>query len=170
MPRPQPSEHAPYWERYIKLVPEDDIVAAMEAQLADTMPFLRSVPENRARELHPPYTWTIKEVVGHLCDCERIFVYRALRFARSDSTPLAGFEENDYVAAAPFKRISLSRLITEFELSRRAHLAFFGNLDDAAWSRSGQSNNNAMTVRAAAYVIVGHVRHHMAILRNRFAA
>lgn len=170
MPRPQSTEYGPYWERYIKLVPEDDIVPAMEAQLAETLLFLHSIPESRVLELHPPYTWTIKEVVGHLSDTERIFAYRALRFARGDAAPLSGFDENAYVAAAPFKRIPLSRLVSEFELARRAHVAFFGNLDDAAWQRTGQANGNAMSVRALAYTVVGHLRHHLAILKKRFAA
>src|SRR5262245_41760426 len=125
MARPNPAEYAPYFGRYVDLVPEDDIVQAMEAQLAETMPFLRSIPESEALKLHPPYTWTLKEVIGHLCDSERIFVYRALRFARGDATPLPSFDENAFVKAAPFKRIPLDRILTEFEASRGAHAAFF---------------------------------------------
>ena len=170
MHRPRTNEYAPYFERYIALVPEDDILGTMETQLADALAFLRSIPEDQSAVRHPPYTWTIKEVIGHLIDCERIFAYRALRFARGDATPLTGFEENDYVREAEFDRLPLRALIGEFEAARRSHMWLFRNLSEAAWLKRGEANSNTISVRAVAYIMVGHVRHHLAIVRKRLTA
>lgn len=169
MPRPNPTEYAPYYEKYIALVPEDDVLAAMEAHLGDVLALLRPVPEEQGNVRHPPYTWSVKEVVGHMADTERVFGYRALRFARGDATPLPGFDENDYARAAESDRRPLRDLVAEFEAVRRSHLWLFRNLPEAAWSRSGKANDNPISVRAAAYVIVGHARHHTAILRQRLS-
>src|SRR5262249_49311650 len=167
MQRTRATEYAPYFERYVALVPENNIVEAMEAQIGEMQRLLGEVPESQANMRHPPYTWTIKEVVGHLTDTERIFCYRALRFARADKTPLPGFDENAYVPAANFNRFSLKDLAGEFEAVRRAHVSFFRGLNEEEWSRSGEANGNPMSVRALAYNIVGHVRHHAAIVRKR---
>ena len=170
MQRPDSTEYAAYYGKYIELVPETDIVAALAAQLEDVFPFLRGIPEAQGNVRHPPYTWSIKEVVGHLADCERIFGYRALRFARGDATPLPSFDENAYARAADSDRRPLADLVAEFEAIRRSHVLMFRNLPDAAWGRSGEANNNRVTVRAAAFILVGHTRHHTAILRKRLAA
>jgi hypothetical protein len=167
MSRPEPTEHAPYWDRYIALVPEGDIVTTLANQLAETLPFLRGITEAQGNTRHAPYTWSVKEVVGHVTDTERIFGYRALRFARNDQTPLPSFEENDYVRNANFDACSLKGLVDEFEALRRSHVAFFGNLSDEAWGRTGLANNSAISVLALAYNIAGHERHHLAILRKR---
>jgi hypothetical protein len=167
--RPDPSEYAPAFEKYVSLVPEADVVGGLAAQLDEVLALLRAVPEAAAGVPHPPYTWTVKEVVGHLTDSERIFGYRALRFARGDSTPLPGFEENDYAVAGEFNRLSLGDLVAEFADVRRSHLALFRHLPAAAWARGGSANGSPATVRALAYVMAGHVRHHVAILRRRLA-
>jgi hypothetical protein len=130
---------------------------------------LRGVTEVQANTRHAPYTWSIKEVVGHLTDAERIFGYRALRIARHDPTLLSGFDENDYVRNATFDACPLSELATEFELVRRSHLCFFRHLKSEAWLRSGVANGNTVSVRALAYIIAGHERHHVAILRKRLS-
>ena len=167
MHRPSLTEYAPYFEKYIALVPEENILSALEAQLDEMIILLRGVPEAEANVRHAPYTWSVKEVVGHLTDSERIFGYRALRFARGDSTPLPGFDENVYVQAAKFDHLRLTNLMGEFETVRRSHVYFFRSLNEAAWSRVGEANGNAMSVRALVYAIVGHARHHTAILRKR---
>jgi hypothetical protein len=167
MHRPLATEYAPYFEKYIALVPEDDILAVLEGQLAETLALLRPVPEEEGSHRHPPFTWSIKEVVGHLTDTERIFGYRALRFARGDATPLPGFDENAYVRAAEFDRVPLRQLVGEFEALRRSHLGLFRSLPEAAWARAGRANDNEVSVRAVAYIIAGHTRHHAAILRRR---
>jgi DinB superfamily len=167
MQRPASTEHAAYYGKYIDLVTETDIVATLAAQLDEVLPFLRAIPESQGNVLHPPYTWSIKHVVGHLTDSERVFGYRALRFARGDATALPGFDENAYARAAESDRRPLADLVAEFEALRRSHVLMFRNLPEAAWSRSGLANNNGVSVRAAAYILVGHVRHHTAILRKR---
>jgi hypothetical protein len=167
MPRPEPTEYAPYYAKYLDLVAEDDILGALEAQLAETLAVLRPSPESQGNVRHPPYTWTVKEVVGHLTDTERIMGYRALRFARADQTPLPAFDEETYTPAGEFDRIPLRDLVAEFEAVRRSHLYLFRHLPAAAWARGGTANNTLVTVRALAYIIVGHARHHTAILRKR---
>jgi hypothetical protein len=167
--RPDATEYASYYGKYIALVPENDILTVLESQLDESLPLLRGVPETEGNTRHAPYTWSVKEVIGHLIDAERVFGYRALRFARRDATPLPGFEENDYVRNANFDAHSLRDLLTEFEMVRRSHLCLFRSLDGEAWLQRGTANNNAVTVRALAYIIAGHTQHHLAILRKRLA-
>ena len=169
MPRPAATEYAPYYAKYLALVPEDDILAALEAQLGETLAVLRRAPESQGGVRHPPYTWTVKEVVGHLIDCERVMGYRALRFARGDTTPLPGFDEESYAPAGQFDRLPLAALVAEFEAVRRSHLYLFRHLPADAWDRGGKANDNAVTVRALAYIIAGHGRHHTGILQKRLA-
>jgi hypothetical protein len=169
MARPEPGEYAANFGKYVALVPEDDIVPAMEKELEQTLTLLRGVPEKEALVHHAPYTWSIKEVVGHVADTERIFGYRALRIARGDTTPLPGFDENVYARAAAFDRCPLRELIAEFEVVRRSHLWLFRHLPDEAWTRKGVANDNSISVRAIAYNILGHERHHAAIVRKRLA-
>jgi DinB superfamily len=165
--RPAANEYAGFFANYVALVPEADILPAMEKQLEEMLALLRHVPKGQEDVCHAPYTWTIKEVVGHLNDAERVFAYRALRFAREDATPLATFEENPYVTAGKFNRLALADLASEFEHLRRANIFLFRGMPAEAWSRVGIASGAPVTVRALAYVIVGHVRHHGAILRKR---
>ena len=166
--RPAPTEHAPYYGKYIALVAENDAIAALESQLADALPLLRGIPESKGDHRYGPGKWTIKEVIGHMIDAERVFAYRALRFARKDDTPLPGFDENDYVPAANFGARTLASLIDEFEAVRNASLLLFRPLEAAAWSRAGVASDNVMSVRALAFVIAGHGRHHVEILKTRY--
>ena len=170
MQRPDKTEHAAFYSKYIDLVPETDVLAAMAAQLDDALALWRSVSEAQGDVCHPPYTWTVKQVIGHLTDGERIFGYRALRFARGDATPLPGFEENDYAKSGGYERLALADVVSEFEAVRRSSLWLFRNLPEAAWARAGDANGNRISVRALAYILVGHVRHHGGILRKRLAA
>jgi hypothetical protein len=170
MPQPNPTEYASYYGKYVSLVPEENVLLAMSAQLEEMLALLGPVPEAVGNVRHPPYTWSVKEVVGHLTDSERVFGYRALRFARGDETPLPGFDENVYARMGEFDRCPLRELVSEFEAVRRSHLSLFRHLPEAAWTRRGVANDEAVTVRALAYIIVGHVRHHGAILRKRLAA
>jgi hypothetical protein len=169
MSRPQPSEYAPYYGKYIDLVPEEDIVSTLRTQVAATLAFLSQIPEEQAGVCHPPYTWTARQVVSHLCDCERVFGYRALRFARGDETPLPAFDEELYAQTSGAGDCSLSTLANEFAAIRNSHVCFFTNLPAEAWDRVGAANNTPMSVRALAYVLVGHERHHGGILRKRLA-
>src|SRR5262249_19172043 len=148
---------------YVGLVPEDEILPALTGELEATLDLLRAVPEEESLVRHPPYTWSIREVVGHITDSERVFGARALRFARDDATPLPGFDENAYAVAAGSDRIPLADLVAEFEAVRRSHLAFFRHLPAAAWSRRGVANSSEVSVRALAYILLGHERHHIGI-------
>ena len=167
MSRPNVTDYATFYETYVSLVPEDDVLQAMKSQTEELFPFLRGITEEVACLRHPPYTWSVKEVIGHLLDAERIFAYRALRFARNDATPLASFDENAYMQAAEFDRYAFRDLVEEFDALRRSNQLFFNNLPATAWSRIGIASENKVTVNALAYIIVGHVRHHAAILRRR---
>jgi hypothetical protein len=170
MARPEPTEYAPYYEKYIALVPENDILAVMESAPRTELSFLSGVAESQACVCHSPYTWTIKQVIGHLTDSERVFGYRALRFARGDSTALPGFDENAYAQAIRLDDVPVADLIAEFAALRQSHLAFFKHLAEEAWHRRGFANNAEISVRALAYILVGHERHHASILRRRLGA
>ena len=170
MDRPGPDEYAPFYAGYVALVPEADVVAALAAQLEEALAILGPAPEAAGGVRHPPYTWTVKEVVGHLTDAERVFGYRALRFARGDATPLPGFDEGAYARAGEFDRVPLADLVAEFAAVRRAHLALFRHLPAAAWGRGGAANGSPVTVRALARIMAGHARHHTAILARRLGA
>lgn len=165
--RPASGDYAADYDTYISLVPEERVEALLVSENEATQRVLRDVSDTEALTHHGPYTWSIKEVVGHLADCERIFAYRALRFARGDQTPLAGFDENTYVAPSECDARSLRDLAEEYGSVRQASVALFAGLTVAAWSRSGIANGHPITVRALAYAIVGHERHHMGIVRRR---
>lgn len=170
MKRPEPTEHSPFHNTYISLVPETDVLTAMGEQLDETLAFWRTIPEAQGDVCHAPYTWTVKQVIGHINDGERIFGYRALRFARADATPLPAFEENDYARTAECERRTVADLVAEFEAIRRSSLFLFRSFSAAAWARSEIANDAPLSVRALAFIVVGHVRHHNAILRKRLGA
>jgi hypothetical protein len=166
--RPAQDEHAPYYGKYTTLVPDGNIVDTLENQIASTLSLLRNLDEEKASFRYAPDKWSIKEVMGHIIDAERIFTYRALRIARNDQTPLPGFEQDGYVPAGNFDARPLSDLLAEFECVRRATLFLFNNLDDEAWSRRGTASDNEVSVRALAYITAGHELHHVNILRERY--
>ena len=167
--RPATSEYAPYYAGYIARVPEGDVLAILETQIDDTLSFLRTQGEAWAATRYVPGKWSVKEIIGHLSDTERIMSYRALRIARGDRTPLPGYEQDDYVRAAHFDRRPLADLLEEFAAVRAATVRLFRGLDADAWRRSGIANNLEVSVRALAYIIAGHERHHLEILRTRYA-
>lgn len=166
--RPTSSEYAPYYERYVSMVPEGDIVATLAQQLESTLALLRSIDESQANKSYAPDKWSIKELVGHLIDSERIFAYRALRFARNDQTPLSGFEQDDYVDAAKFDARQLADLASEFEHVREGNISLFQSLSSEELSRHGAANEVDVSVRALAYIMAGHETHHMQILKTRY--
>jgi len=167
-PRPDKSEYPTYAEGYVSRVPDGDVVGILGRQLDDTLALIKSIPEARGEFRYAEGKWSIKEVIGHVIDSERVFAYRALRFARGDATPLAGFEQDDYVRGAKFDKRSLGDLASEYEHVRRATISLFANLDEAAWNRRGTANNNESSVRALAFIIAGHERHHVEILQTRY--
>jgi phosphinothricin acetyltransferase len=162
------AEHAPYYGRYVSQVPEGAVIEILEREGARTRATLAAIGEPGSLLRHPPYTWSARQVVGHLIDAERIFAYRLLRIARGDTTPLPGFEENAYVAIADFDRIPLAELAREFAQVRDATVSMLRHLDADAWTRRGTASGGPLTVRAAAAIIAGHEQHHMKILRARW--
>jgi uncharacterized damage-inducible protein DinB len=165
---PDTTEYAPYYGKYLSLVPEGDVVATLSRQLDETLSLLRGLSEAQADSRYAPDKWSIKEVVGHMIDTERIFAHRAFRFARNDQTALPGFEQDDYVRAGNFGNRPMKELADEFEQVRRANLTLLRSLDDAAWLRRGVASDNEVSVRALAYILAGHETHHMQIIRERY--
>src|SRR5215470_17404708 len=168
--RPENGEYAAYYEKYIALVPAGDIVDVLEAQRLQTMQLFSARSEREGNFRYAPGKWTVKEVLGHLSDTERIFAYRALRIARGDQTPLSGFEQDDYVKTGGFGERTLAELAQEFAYVRAATIALLGSLDEQAWVRRGVANKNEISVRALAFIIAGHELHHMRILEERYLA
>lgn len=167
--RPGPDEYAPYCDRYISLVPESDILATLDSQRRETLLLLCGREESDGDFRYAPGKWSVKEVLGHVCDTERVFAYRALRISRADSTPMEGFEQDDYVHNGPFAHRPLAELIEDYIAVRRATLTLLRNLDEVAWSRRGTANGNAVSVRALAYTIAGHELHHRRILQEKYS-
>jgi hypothetical protein len=165
---PEPSEYAAYFGRYISLVPGHDILTTLDEQRRQTILLLSCRTDAEGDFHYAPGKWSAKEVIGHICDSERIFAYRALRIARADVTPMEGFEQDDYVRNGPFANRPISDLIEDYIAVRRATFSLFRNLDEAAWQRRGVANKNEVTVRALAYTIAGHELHHRKILEEKY--
>ena len=166
--RPQPTEHAPYFSRYIDLVPESDILAALESQMDATAAVLKSVGEERSGYRYADGKWTIKQVIGHVSDAERIFAYRALAIARGEKNPLPGFDEDTYVRQGEFDAWRYTDLVDALLIVRRSNVLMLRNLTPDAWDRRGVANDSPATVRALAYSMLGHERHHLNVLRERY--
>jgi uncharacterized damage-inducible protein DinB len=166
--KPAAGDYAPYAEQYVALVSGDDILGALGNQLKQTTTLFSGRSERDGNFRYAPGKWTVKEVVGHVADTERIFAYRAMRFARGDQTPLSGFEQDDYVRSARFTERKLAEVVEEYADVRRANLDLFRSLDDEAWRRRGVANNSPVTVLALAYIIAGHELHHRKIIEERY--
>jgi len=166
--RPQASEYAPFYERYIAMVPDGEIEETLEAQLGEMKLLSESLSEQAADFRYAEGKWSVKEVLGHISDSERIFAYRMLRIARGDQTPLAGFEQDDYVKTGNFPARALAELVEEFTAVRRASIVLLRSFDAAAWLRRGVANQKEISVRALAFILAGHERHHRRILQERY--
>ena len=170
MNRPEKEEYNEYYETYISLVPEPEIVPVLEDQIAEIENLVSAIPEEKGTFAYAEGKWTIKDVLGHLSDGEKLFAYRALRISRADKTPIEGFEQDGYVENGNFNLRTLADLAEEFVSLRKANLYFFRNLDDAAWVRLGTASGYPFSVRALAYISAGHVRHHLNILKTHYLA
>jgi hypothetical protein len=168
--RPKPGEYAPDYDRYISLIPVNDVVTTLATQLPKTVALLSSRSEADGEFRYGPGKWSVKEAIGHVIDTERIMSYRALRIARNDHTPIEGFEQDDYVRDGPFADLRLADLVEEFKSVRAATLAFFRGLRPTDWTRRGIANKSEISVRALAYIIAGHELHHRHILEERYFA
>ena len=168
MSRPLENEYAPAFQGYVSHVSEDDIMPAMRSQIDALDVLLDDVPPERETFRYAEGKWSIREIIGHLIDGERVFGYRALCIARGETQNLPGFDQDQYMLTAPFDRIELADLLSEFRLVRLSNIAMLRTLDEAAWTRMGTANGNPISVRALVYIMVGHTRHHMGVLRERY--
>ena len=166
--RPAEDEYAPYYAGYVRLVPDGEILVLLRDQLAETEALLREFRGDRADHRYAPGKWSVKEMVGHMADTERIFAYRALRFARGDRTPLPGYEQDDFVRGGNFGARALPEIAGELRSVRMASITLFAGLSAEALQRRGPANNVEFSVRALAWIIAGHERHHARVLRERY--
>ena len=166
--RPSSDEFAPYYGTYVNKVADGDIVATLEKQIGTTLAFLRGIPEAKGGHRYAEGKWSIREVIGHLSDGERVFSYRALRFARGDATPLPGFDENEFMRQSRLDDRSLASLIAEFEAVRTASVALFDGLFPEEWTRRGSASGKDVSVRALAWIMAGHEVHHLEVLKTRY--
>jgi hypothetical protein len=166
--RPAQNEAAPYYFNYINRVPEEDILPKLEKQLEETLPLLRAISEERSLYRYAPGKWSIRQMWNHVNDAERVFVHRALWFARGFDSPLPSFEQDIAVTAGKADDFAWASHVEEFRQVRLATISFFRNLPEESWMRSGVASGNPFTVRACAYIVAGHVAHHAAVLREKY--
>jgi hypothetical protein len=166
--RPAPAEHHAYYLTYVAEVPEGNLLATLAAQLERTSTILAAVPEARAGFRYAEGKWSIKEVIGHVADAERVFSYRALRIARGDTTPLPGFDENAWVPFGEFDRRTLADITADLRAVRAATLALFGGFTAEGWLRMGSASGHPVSARALAWILAGHERHHLRVLEERY--
>lgn len=167
--RPAGDEYAPYYARYLDYLPRDgDVGRILAAQLESLPKTLDAAGEARASFRYAEGKWSVREVIGHLADAERVFSYRLMRIARGDETPLPGFDENDYVRAADFETRPLADVVAEWTAARRSTLALIQGLSPSVWERRGTANGAPVSARALAYIVAGHTEHHLSVLRTRY--
>jgi hypothetical protein len=168
MTRPQPNEAASYYFKYIDLIPGDDIVGAMKSQLDETVQFLERISEEKSMGTYETGKWTIRELLNHVNDGERVFAYRAFWFARGFQDALPSFEQDLAVQAAHADETPWNKLVDEFKSLRSSTISLFEQLPAEAWTRSGIASDSPMSVRAIAYIIAGHVAHHTQVLKEKY--
>lgn len=166
--RPDATEFAPYYATYVSVVPDGDVVTVLREDGRELQALLAGIPESRGGVRYAADKWTVREVLGHVIDAERVFAYRALRFARGDTAPLASFDQDVYVRTAGSDQRTIADLAAELGAVRDSTVALFASLSDEAWSRRGIASGKTFSVRALAYIAAGHSRHHGKILRERY--
>lgn len=168
MQRPAPSEYAEYYGLYINKVPEGDLLQIMEQTNKQTLALLNTLTEQQALHKYEFGKWSVKEIIQHLIDAERVFQYRAMRIARGDTTDLPGYDHNNYVHESKADYRKLQDLINEFSIVRKSTQSLFATMSNDRLIRSGTANNNKQTVRSLAYIVVGHEIHHMSVIKERY--
>ncbi|MFC2133064.1 DinB family protein [Bacteroidota bacterium] len=166
--RPKSNEYKEYFERYISLVPEGNILTLMQEQLQEFLKFFEKINEEKSGYSYKDGKWSIKEVLGHMIDTEHIMACRALRIARNDKSSLPGFDENEFVDNAYFDKLSIASLIVLFELTRKMTIALFKSFNSGQASAIGTADDYPISVRSIAYIIVGHVTHHLKVINDRY--
>ena len=168
--RPQQGDYALYYEKYVSLVPSGDFLEILQSQRRELLELLSPLSEEQANFRYAPGKWSVKEVIGHITDAERIFAYRLLRIARGDETPLSSFEQDGYIKTGRFSTRKLEDLLEEFSAVRESTICLIRSLDDAAWLRRGNASQKEVSVLALAFIIAGHDRHHRTILEKHYLA
>jgi uncharacterized damage-inducible protein DinB len=168
IPRPREDEHAPYYGKYVERVPDGDLITQLREQLMDTVGLLRGISVERETFAYAPGKWTVRQVLGHMIDTERVMAYRALAFSRGEQNPQPSFDENAWVDEANFDERTVGDLLEEFQIVRASTIHFAKNLNDEMLTRRGTASGNGITVRALLYIIAGHERHHADILRRQY--
>ncbi len=168
MNRPKPNEYADFYSGYIKELPHDNVIKLLEDDRDELQSLIRSLPEDKGSCSYAEGKWSIKEVLGHIADVERVHSYRVMCFARGESKSLPGFEQDDYVRKADFNKRSLASLADELKYLRDANIALFKSFDEEILMRKGISNNYEFTVRAFIFIIAGHELHHLKIIKERY--
>ena len=166
--RPASNEAASYYFNYINRVEGDDVLAVLQSQLHETLKFLSAVSEERSQYRYGPDKWSLRELLNHVNDTERLFVFRALWFARGFEEPLPSFDQEIAVSNSDADSVSWNDMVDEFQSLRHSTLSFFRSLPEAAWSRSGVASGNPFTVRALAFITAGHVAHHVDVIRQLY--
>lgn len=166
--KPGESEYASFYAGYIARVPAESVLEILDRQSGQLRELASTASPEQQEFRYAPGKWSVREVVGHLIDGERVFGYRAFRISRGDQTPLPGFDENEYVAASNYHHRDLASLAEEFALVRAGNLAVFKGLSEEDWRRIGTANGYPISVRALAFIMAGHVEHHVALLGERY--
>ena len=170
MLKPETSEYNPYYEKYISLIEEGELLNALERQPSELRSLLNGLDEEKGKYAYADGKWSIKEVLSHLVDGERIFGYRVLRISRGDETPIEGFEQDGYIENSHANERSFEDLLEELSLQRNANLRMLKNLREDGWKRLGTASQSPVSVRALAFIMAGHVRHHINILKAQYLA
>jgi hypothetical protein len=166
--KPKSGDFNPYYDRYISLIGDDDIIEVLEEQRKTSEKFLKTFTEKQGNYSYADGKWTVKEVLGHVIDTEKIMAYRALAFARGEKQSLPGFEQDDYVTESNFNNRSLVDIINEFLTARESNIILFNSFDEEILNRRGTASDSEVTVLALIYIIAGHEKHHMKVLRKKY--
>lgn len=166
--RPSREEYLPYYEQYVGLVGEESIIEILTKQLTSTTELLSDIPEQQSNYRYAEGKWTLKEVIGHISDNERVMAYRLLRIARGDQTPLAGYDQDEFMCGSSFQEWTLSQVIEDYISVRKATLTLLRGLSEEAWQRIGTANDAPISARALAYIIAGHELHHWKVIQDKY--
>ena len=168
MNRAETHEFAPYYNTYVSLIEGNEVLPVLDAQSAELRAAVAGMAEEKGTYTYESGKWTIKELLSHIIDGERIFAYRILRISRGDETPIEGFEQDDYIATSNANNRSFDDMLDEFELNRRSNILMVKNIGDEGSKRIGTASGNPISVRAMTYIMAGHVTHHLRILKERY--
>jgi hypothetical protein len=166
--RPSTEEYMAYYEQYVSLVGESPLIESLAKQLTSTTELLSDIPEQQSNYLYAEGKWTLKEVIGHISDTERVMSYRLLRIARGDKTPLPGYDQDEFMNGSSFQDWTLSQIIEDYISVRKSTITLLRGISDEAWQRMGTANGADISARALAYIIAGHELHHWNVIHNKY--